>query len=236
MTSPCEKYASAIAAARADAEVHWTRPEFRSYWLGLTEESRDFRAQQFRVFGELVGSVTPTLCGWRILDIGCGDGRWLRLLLEYDAKPEDLVGVDVSDVRFALGVPKNPLVHLIKTDGATLPFENERFDLITQFVCFSNIPTWALRKRTASEMDRVLKKGGYVFWWDLPRATAPSDRDAQIEPKDYFGWPMLRKRFAQHPKPSEGLRPFPGARLAGRLLDKLSYSPTHVAALIGPKP
>jgi SAM-dependent methyltransferase len=236
MTSSCGKYTSEIAAAKAHAETHRTTPEFRNYWLGLTEESRDFRAQMFRAFGELVGSVTGTLCGWRILDYGCGDGRWLRFFLEYDAKPEDVVGVDVSDARFALGVPKNPLVRLVKTDGATLPFDNQCFDLITQFVCFSAIPTLALRQHTAREIDRVLKRGGYLFWWDSLKSNVPSERDAQIEPQDYFAWPMLRKDVAQHPKPSEGLRPFPGARLVGRLLDRLSYSPTHVAALIGPKP
>jgi SAM-dependent methyltransferase len=236
MTSHSGKYLSEVAAARAQTEVRFKSPEFRNYWLGLTQESRDFRAQQFRAFGELVGSVTGTLCGWRILDYGCGDGRWLRFFLEYDAKPEDVVGVDVSDARFALGVPKNPLVRLIKTDGATLPFENQQFDLVTQFVCFSNIPTFGLRKQTASEMERVLKRGGYIFWWDLQRATAPSDRDAPIEPSDYFSWPMSRTNFAQRPRPSEGLRPFPGARLVGRLLDTLSCLPTHVAALIGPKP
>jgi len=230
------KYTLETAAARVQAETHWTDPEFRNYWLGFTEESRDFRAQLFRAFGELVGSVTNTLCGWRILDVGCGDGRWLRFLLEYDAKAEDVVGVDISDARFALGLSKNPLVKLIKADGATLPFDNQCFDFITQFVCFSNIPTLALRKKTASEINRTLKKGAYLFWWDSLKSNVPSERDAQIDPQDYFEWPMLRKRVAQHPMPSEGLRPFRGARLAGRFLDRLSYSPTHVAALIGPKP
>lgn len=236
VTSSVRKYASEIAAARAHTEIYGASAEFRNYWLGLTEESRNFRAQQSRAFGELVGSVAQTLCGWRILDVGSGDGRWLRSFLEYDARPEDVVGVDVSDVRFSLGVAKNPLVHLVKTDGITLPFDNQQFDLVTQFVCFSNIPTFDLRKHTANEMERVLKKGGYIFWWDLRRATAPSDRDAPIEPSDYFSWPISRKNFAQHPRPSEGLRPFPGARLVGRLLDTVSCLPTHVAGLVGPKP
>jgi SAM-dependent methyltransferase len=164
VTSSVRKYASEIAAARAHTEIYGASAEFRNYWLGLTEESRNFRAQQSRAFGELVGSVAQTLCGWRILDVGSGDGRSLRSFLEYDARPEDVVGVDVSDVRFALGVAKNPLVHLVKTDGITLPFDNQQFDLVTQFVCFSNIPTFGLRKHTASEMERVLKRGGGTFF------------------------------------------------------------------------
>ena len=68
-----------------------------------------------------MGSVTTTLSGWRILDVGCGDGRWLRSILEFDAKPEDLIGIDVSDARFEIGQAKNPIVTLIKSDGTTLP-------------------------------------------------------------------------------------------------------------------
>jgi len=101
MTSQRREYASEVAAARAYAEVRFTDLEFRNHWLGLTEESRNLRAQQLLAFGELIGSLTRTLAGWRILDVGCGDGRWLRSFLEYDAKPEDVMGVDVSDARFA---------------------------------------------------------------------------------------------------------------------------------------
>lgn len=227
---------SAIEAARIHTASYGASPDFRIHWLGFTQESRDCLAQQLRVFGELMGSVAQSLAGWKILDVGCGDGRWLRRMVDYDAKPEDVVGIDISDIRFEIGRTKNPLVKLLKTDGISIPFEDEHFDLVTQFVCFSNIPTVALRMRTAKEMQRVLKKGGYLFWWDLPRATAPSDRNAVIEPADYFDWPIWRKCTGQRPKPSEGLRKFPGARVLGHLLDVLGHSTTHLAALIGPKP
>jgi SAM-dependent methyltransferase len=236
MTPPFEGLDAAIEAARRDTADYGTRPEFRADWLGLTEESRNLLAQQLRVFGELVGSVTQSLAGWRVLDVGCGDGRWLRRMVDYDAQPEDVVGVDVSDVRFEIGRAKNPLVRLVKSGGLLLPFEEERFDLITEFVCFSHIPTLALRKHTASDLSRVLKKGGYVFWWDRPQTDAPTDRGAPLEPRDYFDWPMRRIEVARLPKPSEGLRPFRGRRLVGKLLDALSHPPTHTAALIGPKP
>jgi hypothetical protein len=64
-----------IEATRAHTESYATDPEFRIHWLGFTRESRNLRAQQLRAFGELVGFVTPTLSGWRILDVGCGVKR-----------------------------------------------------------------------------------------------------------------------------------------------------------------
>jgi ubiquinone/menaquinone biosynthesis C-methylase UbiE len=236
MTVSSSDYRAEVAAAIAHTASYGADAEFRRYWLGFTKESRNLRAQQLRVLGELLSRVVDTLAGWRILDIGCGDGRWLRTLLEFDASPEDVVGVDVSDVRFDLGRAKNPLVRLLKTDGVSLPFDAEHFDLITQFVCFSNIPTLALRKRTAQEMERVLKKGGYVFWWDLRLSTAPTDTGARIEPTDYFDWPICRRDIGEQPKPSETLRYFRGARFVRAFIDRLSKPATYTAALIGPKP
>ena len=236
MTTFSEGYKDEISATIGHTASYGANAEFRRYWLGFTEESRNFRAQQLRVFGELLGRVVETLAGWQILDIGCGDGRWLRMLVEFDARPEDVVGIDVSDVRFDIGRAKNPLVKLVKTDGVSIPFPPAHFDLITQLVCFSNIPTLALRKHTANEMDRVVKKGGYIFWWDLRSSTAPSDAGAPIEPHDYFDWPMCRRATGQYPKPGETLRRLRGVRFVRPFVDRFGSPATYTAALIGPKP
>src|SRR5215831_14043879 len=117
MTPSADNYAKEVSDAIAHTESYGRSPEFRRYWLGFTEESRNFRAQQTRVLGELLGRIAGTLEGWRILDVGCGDGRWLRALVELDARPEDVVGIDVSDARFDIGRAKNESVKLLKTDG-----------------------------------------------------------------------------------------------------------------------
>lgn len=225
-----------IAAIRGHTATYARSASFRTQWLGLSEESRNLRAEQFRVFGELIGSITPTLDGWRVLDVGCGDGRWLRFLLEYDVEPGDAIGVDVSDARFALGRAKNPAVRLIQTDGQAIPFGDGAFDLAMQFVCFSNIPSAAVRRHTASEMMRVVRRGGYIFWWDLPATTAPTDPGAALDPADYFSWPMVRRPAGPMPAPADALRSFPGMRVAAAVVNLLRRPPTHLAALIGPKP
>src|SRR6185436_4696040 len=97
-----------IAAIRLHTASYACDPEFHAEWFGLNRRSVNLRSQQMRAFGTLVGSVTQTLAGWRILDVGCGSGFWLRTFLEYDALPEDLVGIDVSDVRLGFARAKNP--------------------------------------------------------------------------------------------------------------------------------
>jgi len=225
-----------IQATRSHTTTYATDAEFRKRWLGLTKKSRNLRAQQLRIFGSLISSIADNLAGWRILDLGCGDGRWLRTFLEFDANPEYLVGVDVSEERFELGRVKNPLITFLKTDGVTIPVKDESFHLVTQFTCFSNIPTVTLRQRVADEVCRVLKPGGFLFWWDLPYTTSPVDINDKLHPSDYFYWATHISPVGEVPFPSECLRPMRGMGLLAPLLDHLGYPLTHIAALIGPKP
>lgn len=236
MSERPDDIAAAVEASRRNSADYITKPGFREYWLGITPESRDLLAQQLRSFGALLDGVTASLEGWKILDVGCGDGRWLRRMVEYDARPEDVMGIDISDVRFEIARAKNEKVKLLKVDAPPYPFGEASFDLVTQFVCFSTIPTEALRQGAAAEMRRVVKPGGYVFWWDLPEVIRPTRQGIGLDPADLFDWPIRRLEVSQRPRPSETLRGFPGGRLAGSLLDRLGFRPTHVAALIGPKP
>jgi len=224
-----------IAFIRSNSARYASDPEFHAEWFGLTERSVNLRAQQMRAFGTLVGSVTKTLAGWRILDVGCGSGFWLRAFLEFDALPKDLVGIDVSDARIEFARAKNPLITLLHTDGITIPFDDASFNLVTQSVAFSTMRSAALRSHVVSEISRVLKPGGFVFWWDH-YAIAPTNADTALRPADYFDWPIREFGVGELPRPSECLRSSDGLGpfLVG--LDRLGHRVTHTAALIGPKP
>ena len=231
-TSPAD-FKDEIEAIRARTLAYGTDPEFRASWLGLTAPSMNFRAQQLRAFGALIGSVTNTLAGWRILDVGCGAGYWLRAFLEFDARPEDLVGIDVSDVRFELAHAKNPLITLRQTDGITIPYDDGRFNLVTQFVTFSAMSR-TLRIQVATEISRVVKPGGFVFWWDN-YTLASTDRGNSLRASDYFDWPVHELAVGELPRPSECLRSVEGVERFVAGFDRLGYPATHTAALIGPK-
>jgi ubiquinone/menaquinone biosynthesis C-methylase UbiE len=224
-----------IAAIRSRTLSYAADPEFRARWLGVNERAMNLRAQQLRALSTLLCSVANTLAGWRILDVGCGAGFWLRAFLEMDARPEDLVGIDVSDARFELARAKNPLITLLKTDGVTIPFDDGYFDLVTQFVTFSTMLSAALRARVAGEITRVVKSGGFIFWWDH-YTIASTDRGTSLRPADFFNWPIRELAVGELPRPSECVTSLEGlGRFLGGL-DRLGYPVTHSAALIGPKP
>jgi ubiquinone/menaquinone biosynthesis C-methylase UbiE len=167
--------------------------------------------------------------------VGCGSGFWLRAFLELDARPEDLVGIDVSDVRFGLARAKNPLIALLQTDGLTIPFEDACFDLVTQFVVFSAMTSAALRSHVAGEIGRVLKPGGFIFWWDHYTIDS-TNPGASLRPSDYFDWPVRELGVGELPRPSECVRSPEGLGRFLSGLDRLGSPVTHSAALIGPKP
>ena len=113
----------------------------------------------------------------RILDVGCGDGRWLRVLGEFGAKPQDLTGIDLLPERIDLARQLcSPLTTLVCGDASSLPFADSSFDILLSFTLFSSIRESALKASLAGEMLRVLRMGGFVLWYDF-RVNNPRNPD-----------------------------------------------------------
>lgn len=221
---------------RAQTRSYQTDPAFLASWTGLSETDVRLRTAQERAFVALMSAAWRDLAGLRVLDVGCGSGRWLRWYLELGADPRLVRGVDVSDVRFAEGRAINPAVELTQIDGERLPFDDASFDLVTQWVCFMCVPDEAWRHRLAAEILRVLRPGGHVFWWDTPRANPRLTDGRPLDPAAFFpSLPVTRREVSAHAPPSEGLRSRPLRAVVGPLVDLLAARPTHVAARLGPK-
>jgi SAM-dependent methyltransferase len=91
--------------------------------------------------------------GWRVLDIGCGAGAFLRLVAERGGEPH---GIDASDGLIELVRGRLPDADLRVGEMEDLPWEHETFDLVTGFnsFFFANDMIAALR-----EAGRVAKPG-----------------------------------------------------------------------------
>jgi ubiquinone/menaquinone biosynthesis C-methylase UbiE len=226
-----------IARIRQHTASYVNDDEFRRKWNGISHESAAIRAQQLRTFSYMIGDIWESLSNKKILEVGCGNGRVLRWMVELGAKPDNVLGVDVSDIRFKEGNRKNPLIRLTKVDDTNIPADDNTYDLVLQFTCFMCIPTHKMRQKVADEMCRVLKPDGYIFWWDLPTTFIPDVSPEKLRPEDYFENMAIKKIRVSHvPRLSEVIRPLRGfGPVIGRLLNHLGYRPSHVAALIGPK-
>ena len=117
-------------------------PEKRKKWLN---EEWDLKLEgfkkEFSKFGNAIGKDTKALC------IGARTGQEVVALKEMGVK--EVVGIDI--------VPHLP--HVIEGDMHNLSFEDNSFDFVYTNVFDHSIDP----KKMISEMERVVKVGGYIF-------------------------------------------------------------------------
>ena len=107
------------------------------------------------------------LNGRRIADIGCGVGTWLLEFVQWGADPASLAGIDLMPERLERARRRIPQADLHLGSADALPWADESFDLLSQFLVFTNMRDPALKRAVAAEMLRVLRPGGAILWFDL---------------------------------------------------------------------
>ncbi len=103
----------------------------------------------------------------KILDLGCGNGRFFEQL---DGKNISYTGSDTSEELLNIARQKyESNVKFIKTEGINLPFEDNSFDTIFSFAVLHHIPSKKLRGQFIKEAHRVLKSDGtlVISVWNL---------------------------------------------------------------------
>ena len=183
-----------------------------------------FRRHNQDVLVRALNGLGIELGGLRILDVGSGYGHWLRYLIELGADPSSLTGVELTEERLRAAARANPAPAWLQADGAALPFADDSFDLVLQIVVLSSVLDEELRLAIASEMRRVLRPGGTIFWIDrsrpLPGRLAGFSRRQVL---DLFPGARLLYARSVHPRHFRWL----GGRLGS--LSELVYALAPVA-------
>src|SRR4051812_26003190 len=96
----------------------------------------------------------------QVLDLGCNNGYGS---FEFSCHGHQVIGVDVSAeaLNNARSRFKADNLEFRQVDGANLPFESDRFDLITSFQVIEHIVEM---EPYLSEIRRVLKPGGLAIF------------------------------------------------------------------------
>jgi len=136
--------------------------------------------------------------GKEVLDFGCGQGPLSYLLYQKKAKVH---AIDISDKalkamrKFTLKMK----IDIKKTYNEKLPYKDNFFDLIFSFDVLEHVRDY---KKYFSEMNRCLKKGGYVFLETTPYYALITGHHlydftllpAQYLPQKLMKWWILKKK------------------------------------------
>jgi SAM-dependent methyltransferase len=129
-------------------------PEHLNYDRVASDYHRRYESSPLSDAAQALQDLARVRHARRVLDVGCGTGRWLEIL----ARPDRLtVGLDPSRGMLTQARARLPFVPLVQARGEALPFVSASFDLITAVHVLHHL---ADPRRFLAEADRCLMPGG----------------------------------------------------------------------------
>ena len=117
-------------------------------------DTRAFVWPEMKLLSERIKS------GDRVIDVGCGNGRFLDALAK---KGIDYTGVDNQEAFLEVARKKYPKHKFEKADLLDLPFPDGEFDVVVLIAVLQHIPSKEYRAQAIENASRVLKKGGLLL-------------------------------------------------------------------------
>ncbi len=196
------------------------------------------QAREREIFRLLRKTGIDSFTHLQILEVGCGEGYWIRQFINWGARPENINGVDLLPQRVEEARRLCPDAVKVECGSATyLRYPNQTFDLIHQSTVFSSVLDWEMRKSIASEMLRVLKADGLILWYDF-HMNNPKNPDVQgVKKAEIFQlFPECRvelRRITLAPPVARMVAKY--SLLSCYLLERLKVINTHYLVVIQKK-
>jgi ubiquinone/menaquinone biosynthesis C-methylase UbiE len=207
---------------------------------------KDFRvAQKYDSYyqtglGELVDCIEKALIrkylnqifSCEMLELGCGTGHWTRFFCEEGFQ---VTAIDESGAMLEQARMKNiSNADFLKADAASLPFEDQRFSVISSVTMFEFVENV---DRILDEIDRLLKPGGYLIagWLNALSETAKSkDSDETFRHACFYTPAEIERLLARFGVPllSYGVYYSSGFELLDGTKNQNTVQPAFIASLV----
>lgn len=133
------------------------QPVMENHFAGIAPSYEDIRLTDM----EPVLSILPFLCSGPLkgIDVGCGNGRYTRLLAQHIGPRLVLAGADASQEMLDVLTASSPEIQTHCANAETLPLPSGEYDFITTFnaVHHFDIPLFF------AESCRLLEPKGFLF-------------------------------------------------------------------------
>ncbi|MFO0476169.1 MAG: class I SAM-dependent methyltransferase [Alphaproteobacteria bacterium] len=155
-------------------------------WIASQGERGDFGRRFVLDPVMLPRALTPRPA--RTLDVGCGEGRFCRMLA---ANGVAATGIDPTGSLLAEARRLDPRSTYVSGAAEDLPFEDAAFDLVVSYLSLIDIPDI---ERAIPEMARVLEPGGRLLVANLTSFnTAGNELDWTLDASGRrVSWPVDR--------------------------------------------
>jgi SAM-dependent methyltransferase len=175
-----------------------TSDQARRYWRQIHDETADplaavcFPTKSRHVnkfFDEIqrdavrraLGRIAFQGLGARVLDVGCGRGRWLTF---YKSRGADATGIDLSETAVAECLA-NGLTAVVG-DITSLAHEDGAFDLVNSITVLLHLPPDE-QAAAARELERVTRPGGHILLLE----NTGDDPSSHVWARPVDGWIAL---------------------------------------------
>jgi SAM-dependent methyltransferase len=163
----------------------WHRPEIVS----------QVAARARVLAGLLACTVGTDLSPLRVLDVGCGNGGFLRQLIDWGARPSHLTGCELQPDHLEharLHTAPGVRWHLGTLDA--LPGDSA--DLVSAHAVFSSILDEDERRVLAAEMWRVLRPGGWTMIFDVRYSNPRNTNVRRVSDVELLRfWPTEQRHY-----------------------------------------
>jgi SAM-dependent methyltransferase len=177
-------------------------------------ENRNIEAVQRRLVGRAMARVGQEvdLGGVRLLDYGCGVGRWASFFRGLGTLYH---GVDLAEAMIALARSDDPGGDYRVLGEGSIPFPDAAFDVVCSIAVLHHNPLHE-QERIADELARVMRRRGYVVLFESVGEPQPA---GSIEfPRLRTGWESMMADREMDCVWYQGARYFAVRYLAERVL------------------